>query len=404
MLVTIIGQILALGFAALVGLLLHRIIRLEKTLACVLVGFLAGLSIEYIHFDTGIRASNLKDIVFFIILPVLIFEASWHIKPRMLKRWLMPTLILATVGVVIGTLITALLTYLGQGNPEHFPWIAALLTGALLAATDPIAVISQLKTAGAPSDLTMLFEGESLFNDATVIVLFTIIMGFATHSAGEHDTHYFQLFSLVFLGGIAIGIIAGLISAIVILFVKHPATTNFIMILTAFGSFYFAEHVLHMSGIMAVMMSAIILRTLLSEVETIVAKSVADTWEWLGQAFNSVLFVIMGLVITINMFIDQWLAMIIAIAASLVARAIVVLACAWLAKPFKPSIPQSWQILLFWGGLKGAIAIALVLSLPVELPYWWTIQSMVFGVVVFSLLIQGPINGPLIKRYAKEIE
>jgi CPA1 family monovalent cation:H+ antiporter len=102
----------------------------------------------------------------------------------LLRRWLIPVLVLATLGVLISCFVTAALVYVGVGHPEGFPWTAALLTGAILAATDPIAVISQLRALNAPEDLTALFEGESLFNDASAIVLFTIILSFATMEGG----------------------------------------------------------------------------------------------------------------------------------------------------------------------------------------------------------------------------
>ena len=154
---------------------------------------------------------------------------------------------------------------------------------------------------------------------------------------------------------------------------------------------------------MAVMMAAIVTKFSLKEVEHDIAHGIIETWEWLGLFLNNLLFVVMGLVTTIAMFEDQWLAMLIGIVATFIARVITVLGISrisgWLGKP----IPSGWQILLVWGGLRGAIAIALVLSLPTTLPYWWTIQSMVFGVVAFSLLVQGTTNAKLVRKYGQDI-
>jgi CPA1 family monovalent cation:H+ antiporter len=399
-LVSVTGQILALSGLAIIGLLINRAIKLELTLACLLTGFLAGVALGTVKFDTGIRAHNLQELVFFIILPVLIFEAAWHLKPHLLQRWLGPVLILATLGVLISCFITAGLVFLGVGHPQGFPWLAALLTGAILAATDPIAVIAQLRSQNAPENLTTLFEGESLFNDASAVVLFAIVLSFATETGGSQESSYLQFFATVFFGGMFTGLLIGLVSTAVVLVIGKPASTAFVLVFTAFGSFYIAEHLLHVSGIMAVMASAVIIRFFLSEVEATVAEGVGFTWDWLGLFFNSVLFVIMGLVITVDMFQERWLAMLIAIAAALVARGIAVVICGFLTRPLANTIPMGWQILLTWGGLRGAIAIALVLSLPVELPYWWTVQSMVFGVVLFSLLVQGTTNKALIKRFS----
>ncbi len=160
---TIVGQILALSGLTIIGLLVNRSLKLELTLACALVGFVTGLSLEYMSFDTGIRGYNLQEIVFFVILPVLIFEAAWNLKLHLLSRWIIHILVLAIAGVLISCVITAGLIYIGIGHSQGFPWIAALLTGAILAATDPVAVISQLHTNNAPEDLTTLFEGESHF-------------------------------------------------------------------------------------------------------------------------------------------------------------------------------------------------------------------------------------------------
>ncbi len=401
MIIESMTQILALGGLTLVGLLINKILRIELTLACLAVGFCAGLGLDFIDFDTGIRAHNLREIVFFIILPVLIFEAAWHLKPAILKTWLLPILLLATAGVLISAFVTAGLVYLGIGHAEGFPWIAALLTGAILAATDPIAVMSQLRSSNAPEDLTTLFEGESLFNDASAIVLFMIIVAIATGSENSEGS-YTQYFAMVFVGGIVVGVVSGLITSALTLFLASPITSRFVLVFSAFTSFYLAEHVFHVSGIMAVVMAAIVTKYSLKEVEDHIAHGVSETWEWLGLFLNNLLFVVMGLVTTIAMFQEQWLAMLIGIAATLIARVITVVGVSklsgWMGKP----IPGGWQILLVWGGLRGAIAIALALSLPTSLPYWWTIQSMVFGVVTFSLLIQGTTNGRLVRKYGQD--
>ncbi len=398
MVITTTGQILILSGLTIVGLLVNRFLKLDLTLACTLVGFLTGLSLSYIDFDTGIRAHNLKDIVFFIILPVLIFEAAWHLKISLLKRWIIPILVLAIVGVFISCVVTAALLYFGIGHSEGFPWIAALLTGAILAATDPVAVISQLHANKASDDLTTLFEGESLFNDATGIVLFMVVIGFATQTWGEGE-NYVTYFALVFFGGLVLGLVVGLVVAMITALIANSTASKFILVFTAFASFYIAEHIFHVSGILAVTIAALTTRYTLSEAGASLIEGVASTWAWLGLFFNNLLFVIMGLVITVSMFTEQWLAILIAIAASLIARTVAVVFCSLCTKPLANNISTGWQILLVWGGLRGAIAIALVLSLPTSLPYWWTIQSAVFGVVIFSMLVQGTTNSAFIKKY-----
>ena len=307
MVTEIVGQILILGGLTIAGLLLNRFLRLELTLACLLVGFSAGLCLPFFDFDTGIRAFNLQEIVFFVILPVLIFESAWHLNPALLKAWVVPVLLLATVGVLIGAFVTAGLVFFGIGHPQGFPWIAALLTGAILSATDPIAVMSQLRASNAPEDLAALFEGESLFNDASGVVLFTIVVAIATQMGDSNESSYLGFFAMVFAGGIVFGLVSGLLAAGIALLIGSSVASRFILVFSAFASFYVAEHVLHVSGIMAVMMTALTTKILLKDVENTVGQGIADTWEWLGLFLNSLLFVLMGLVITLEMFQeDGW--------------------------------------------------------------------------------------------------
>lgn len=399
MVVTVTGQILALAGLVLLAALLQRTTRLELTLACVATGFLAGLAIPYVGFDTGIRAYNLQDIVFFIILPVLVFEAAWHIRPALLRRWLPPVLLLATAGVLVSCFVCAAIVYFGIAHPQGFPWSAALLTGAILAATDPIAVINQLRAQKAAPALTTIFEGESLFNDASAVVLFALFLSLALDGGSTTLAGQLAQFAIVFFGGIVFGILAGALLAGIARFLARPATTPIVLLFAAFGSFYVAEHLLHVSGIMAVMFAALVMRWRLAQGEGTLDARVSHLWEWLAELFTAILFVVMGLTITVGMFTSQWLAMLIAIGAALVARACAVGLCGLAVYPLKSRLPMGWQVLLVWGGLRGAIAVALVLALPVQLEYWYTVQSMVFGVVLFSLLVQGTTNAGLVRRY-----
>lgn len=404
MVVTLTGQILVLASIAVAGMLLHRLTRLDLTLSSLLCGFLTALSLNYVHYDTGLNAYNLKDLVFFVILPVLIFEAAWNIKPALLRRWLPPILLLATVGILISTGVTAAVLYWGIGHVNGFPWIAALLAGGILAATDPVAVVSQLRENNAPEDLATLFEGESLFNDASAVVLFSLLLGMATHTDGVDALGAAGLFGMVFFGGIAVGVVCGLLAAPLMRQLGKVSAGPLVILLTAFGSFYIAEHLLHVSGILAVMVAALMVRTEVNRDEPEEVRDIDMTWEWLGTFFNSLLFVMMGMVITLDMFVEQWLAMLIAIAAALLGRAASVVSCSLATQAMPQSIGLGWQLLLFWGGLRGAIAVALVLALPVELDYWYTVQSMVFGVVLFSLLVQGTSNSLLISRFGSPSE
>ena len=385
------------GFA-LLGLVLARALKLDVSLTCIAAGIAAGFSLPYLMFDTGVRAHNLQDLVFYIILPVLIFEGAWYLDPKILRKWLLPTLVLAIPGVLIATLASGALIYFGIDHPRGFPWAAAFLTGSIIAATDPAAVISRLRTSGAPEDLSTLMESEALFNDATSVVLFSLLLALALGQEMGGGASMSLEFTRVFIGGIALGLMFAVLLAAVIRVVREPAAASMALVITALGSFFVAEHQFDVSGIMAVTFTALLGRHLLRNQGEEMMRATLGTMQWLGVLLNSVLFTLMGLVITWNMFTERWLAMLIALGAALLARYAAVrlsaLACRFMGHP----VPGGWQLVLSWGGIRGSVAIALVLALPEELPYWWTIQSMVFAVVLFGLLAQATSLRPLLGR------
>ena len=391
-------SIFIISSVGVIATLLAKFIRLPLALILVACGFVFSLFIVDLGIDTGIRAHNFQDLIFFVFLPVLIFEAAYNIDRQQLLQYLGPILILAVIGLIISTLITAVSIYYAIGY--GFPFITALLAGVMLSATDPVAVVDQLKRLAAPKDLAVLIEGESLFNDATAIVLFSILLALALNPAEAITPGAVILqFAKVFFGGVACGAISGFIAVVIVRLVDNYLVTVFVSLLTAYVSFYIAEHLLHVSGVMSVLIAALLMAGFKQKMAADAADRVEHTWEFLAFIFNVLIFVVMGIVITLDMFTERWLAMIIAIIAVLAARLIsVYLSAALSGTVLRKPIEKTHKPVLVWGGLRGAIAIALVLSLPIELEFWWTVQSMVFGVVLFTLAVQSPTNGWLLKK------
>jgi CPA1 family monovalent cation:H+ antiporter len=394
----IVERLLFLVCFSILGLLIGRLLRTDNSIGCLLSGAIAGALLPTLGFDTGVRAHNLKDLVFLVILPVLIFEAAWHLKPKLLKRWLLPILILAVPGVLLSTALTAALLYFGMDHPQGFPWPAALLAGTILAATDPAAVTARLRQLDAPEGLTTIVEGESLFNDASAVLLFGVILLFAIGENPAQNSSLALEFATVFIGGSLLGVLFGLITAIAILALASIPGSSVVLLFSALASFFVAEEIIGVSGIMAVTFAALSTRQLLHEQRHQLMTGATDSLEWLSLLLQAILFTLMGLVITWSMFEQMWLAMLLAIMVSLVARFANVYSCNTLSGLLGRSIDRRWSLLMSWGGLRGAIAIALVLALPESLPYWWTIQSMVFAVVIFSLLVQGTSIGQLLNK------
>ncbi|MBY5991474.1 cation:proton antiporter [Ferrimonas balearica] len=401
---TLLGQVLAFVAMVMAGALLNRITGLEITLSCLASGVGAGLLITTFGWDIGLRAEFVQDQVFYLFLPILIFQAAWCLSPSMLKLWAGRALFLATVGVILTGAVCALVIWWAVGHPTGFPLMMAALTGAILSATDPVAVVATLSRLHAPKDLATLFEAESLLNDATAVVLFTLVMGLAQNPMADPSILAIAgRFALVFVGGVLVGVVLGLVGQGIIRYLAREDLGMIALLLLAFGSFFIAEHLFHVSGIMASAAAALVCRAGLARAESAAIPKLSDGLEWFGLLFNLLIFCLMGLVITFDMFLERYWAMAIAIVAAIVGRFAGVYFCQGALRLAGRPLPRGWPLLLGWGGLRGAIAVALVLSLPVALPGWWTVQSMVFAVVLFSLLVQGTTFAPLLRRHLDSI-
>jgi CPA1 family monovalent cation:H+ antiporter len=281
--------------------------------------------------------------------------------------------------------------YYGIGHPSGFPWLAALIAGAVLSATDPVAVLALFKRVGAPDRLQTIIDGESLFNDATAIVLFTLLVALAT---GERETaglfEGISAFLTIFFGGALAGAAVGSVARLLRPLVTQPIARGVLSLASAYGAFLLAES-LHVSGVIAAMLCGLIL----GHAERHAAAS-ADLgelhtlWQYKAWLANALLFLISGISFQLAMFTDQWLAMLTGIIAVMLARAVSVFAFIPLVDrlPGADPMPDAWRPVVWWGGVRGAVTLALALSLPITLDYWWTIQSVAYGVVLWTMLIQ----------------
>ena len=369
----------------------------------VITGFAASEFLVLSGIDTGIRADSFHDLIFFVFLPVLVFESAYSINARLLLKNLLPILFLAIPLMLLSTVISAALIYLGIGHPTGFPWIAALLTGALLSATDPVAVVALLRQMGVSERLALLMEGESLFNDAIAIVIFGVFLAMAT-GTGDSMTvsaasmHFLQ----VFFGGLLVGAVTGLLFIGLSKLLRESVVKALATVISAYLSFIIAESMFHVSGVMAVLVTGLLLGY---QGQPATADSspgfVEQLWEFNSYVANALVFLLMGVTITIGMFEERWLAMLIGVGGVLVARALGIFTFVPLLNRVTPveSIHRPYQVVMFWGGLRGAVTLALALSLPTTLEYWWTIQSIAFGVVLFTLFIQASSTAPLLRHY-----
>jgi CPA1 family monovalent cation:H+ antiporter len=332
-----------------------------------------------------------------------VFESAYSINARLLLKNLLPILFLAIPLMLLSTVISAVLIYLGIGHPSGFPWIAALLTGALLSATDPVAVVALLRQMGVSERLALLMEGESLFNDATAIVIFGVFLAMATGVEGPMTMSAASMhFLVVFFGGLLVGTVTGLLFIGLSKLLREPVVKALATVISAYLSFIVAESMFHVSGVMAVLVTGLLLGFQSQPAASDSSPGfVQQLWEFNSYVANTLVFLLMGVTITLGMFEERWLAILIGIGGVLVARALGIFTCVPLLNRITPIEPikRPYQVVMFWGGLRGAVTLALALSLPTTLEYWWTIQSIAFGVVLFTLFVQATSTGPLLRHY-----
>ena len=372
-----------LGALLLADALAPRI-RLPLPTVQILLGLLAGFGVSTLELESGLRWQHFHDLAIYVLLPLLVFSAAIHIDHRELRRCLTLVLTLAIVMVAVTALGVAAAVYIGIDHPRGFPIEAALLTGVLLAATDPGAVTSQ--STGSRADV--ILEGESLFNDGTTVALFAVLVTIALTGSSVSDApaqllvDVGQVFAMEFLGGLALGLLVGVLARWPLRRARRTDHLRWWLLLIAFG-LYHAALALHVSGIISILVAGLLIAPVAPRDNLI---RTAD------KTANGALFLLAGFTVTLSMFTERWLAMIIGIAAVLLVRyaaTIGVLSLASTAMRPRMSFGERSKVALF--GLRGAITLALVLSLPTDLPYWWTIQSIVYGVVLFDFVVLAPI-------------
>ena len=395
-----LGLVLLLSIAALVAVVSRRI-RVPYTVALVLVGLILSFFPNPFIIDVS------GDLILAILVPPLLFEATLQIKWGKLRKDIVPILLLAVVGTLVSTIIVGeIITWV-----LDVPLLAAFAFGALISATDPVAVISFFRSLGVSKRLGMLMEGESLLNDGVAIVLFSMAVAFASAGINPADQGLSILgdglieFFRVALGGLTVGFVLGYVVSYGIL--KNvddhliETTTTFAL---ALGAYVIAES-FHVSGILAVVAAGLMVGNIgMQNTSPTTRLTLENFWEFLAFVANSLVFLIIGLEIEITRLWPGIVPIIVAVLAVLLSRAIVVYGISALysrSASLPQKIPTPYRHVMFWGGLRGAISLALALTLTGEvfgIAVAQEMQVMTFGVVLFTLLVQGTTIETLIRR------
>ncbi len=382
-----------------VSAILLKKLRFPYTIGLVIIGMILGLAADHLAILAPVAHVSLSyGLVMFVLLPLLIFEAAINIKFPALVRELLPVMMLAVVGVVLSTLVVGFV--IGELTPVSLA--TAFLFGALISATDPVAVIALFKEVHAPERLSMLMDAESLFNDATAIVMFGIVFSIVqtgTGMTGGTLVSAILEFFQVFFGGILVGLVLGIITLGLLWLARgipfvHIALTTIL----ALSSFIIADHIFSVSGVMSTISAGIIIRShgRKAMADYITLRYLDPYWEFMAFVANSFIFLLLGLsedflITDAGYLLGHYPVLVVGIAAVLLARFLVV----YLLLPLTNRIPIGEKIdgksmaVMFWGGLRGVVPIALMLSLPPSMPGRAFIVEMTLVVVLFSLLVQG---------------
>jgi CPA1 family monovalent cation:H+ antiporter len=388
--------------AAVVAMVVRRL-RLPYTIALVLAGLLLGLlrpegpewePFFSIHLD--------PEVLFAIFLPALLYEASLHIDlSELADNWKTITL-LAVPGVLLGAGVCGVVTWLGLSSAEPLPLIAALMFGALICATDPIAVIAMLGELGVSKRLRVLLEGESLFNDGTAVVVFgavAALAGVTHHGSDQIDAIWIaRLFlwevGLGFLIGLAIGVIHfWLTSRIDDHLIETTLTT-----IAAFGTFLVA-HWLHASGVIAVVTAGLIAGNYGKRhgMSPSTRVSLMSFWEYVTFVANSIVFLLIGMEIDLERLWGHAGVIALAWLATVLGRAVTMAIAMPILSRSKERLPLKWSAVIWWGGLHGALSMVLAMSLPTTYEHRALLIDLAFGTVLLSIMIQGLTVGPLVR-------
>jgi CPA1 family monovalent cation:H+ antiporter len=368
--------------------MLMRRLRLPYTVGLVL----AGMGLYFLRIYIKWHLS--KELIFSVFLPPLVFEAALFIGWREFKKDLPVVGLLATAGVLLAAAVTSA----GMHYALSWDWTSAIVFGVLIAATDPVSVIATFKEAGVHGRLRLLIEAESLLNDGTAAVLFVAVLGVRAGGAQDLLTAAGTLL-LTIVGGGVVGAVVGF--GLMFLAGRTP---DYLVELTfttlaAYGSFFIADH-FHFSGVLAALTAGLVAGNYRSSaaISDSGRHALAPFWEYVAFIANSLIFLLIGAQEAQQHFSGLWLPVLVGIVLVTCGRAVAIYSlCAAFARS-RLRIQSKDQHILFWGGLRGALALALALALPEDLPHHDAIVTITFAVVAFSIFIQGLTITPLLRR------
>lgn len=371
-----------------------RYVHIPYTVALVLT----GLSLALLPHVPQLQLT--PGIILTVFLPVLLFYGAYNLDLAELRANLLAVTLLAVPGVLVTAGLVGAALHLATG----LPWAEALIFGVIVGATDPVAVLAIFGEIGAPRRLNTIVTGESLFNDGTALVFLTTLLGVV--AAGTIDVGAtIEQFVIDVVGGLALGAAVGIVGSTVLQRIDDALLETTLTLIMAYGAYLLAAQ-FHASGPLATVAAGLLLGRRGADVMSPTTRLQARaTWEFLDFLANSLLFLLMGLalrqigaVAVARLGLGVWWSLLVAILAVVVARVVVAWAVGIVLAHARHPLPRGWRRALSWAGLRGAVSFAAALSLPMSLPARDLLLALTFGVVLFTILVQGLTMRPLMER------
>ena len=383
-----------LGIAVLVGVGARRL-GVPLTVVLTAAGLTASLVLGPLDAVEALRGEAFHEVVVFVFLPGLVFAAALGLSVRSVLRNIVPVVALATVAFAVSAVLVGLAVSAVMGIPAT----AALVFGALISATDPVAVVAIFHQLGVPQRLLTLVEGESLLNDGVAIVLFEVVLAAALGQQVSVASGAVSM-AVVFLGGAVVGLGTGFLAAMALPWMDRLAA-GALTVSVAYGSFILSEHVLGLSGVVATAAAGLVLGGFAPSRASAEVRELWDQlWESIDYIANALLFLLMGLVLQPRALVENAGAILLAVLAVLVARLLAVVPVITVLERVGriPRVGRRNEAVLIWGGLRGGVALALALALPESLPQRDVFVAMTAGVVLATLLLNATTIGTLVRR------
>jgi len=393
--IALVGGILGLLVLCVLARAVAKRIGVHDAVVLVAIGAIVGALADRLPLLAPIgNLTVTPGVVFFVLLPTMVFQSAFSLDARALRENLAPTLTLAIPGLLLSTVVIGgIVHWAGPLLGLRLPWTEALLLGSILSATEPVGIVSMFSKLGAPKRLTVLVEGESLFNDATAIALSRVLLGvMAAGAMGDAFLSGAVDLVVVFFGGLALGWVMALVAGLVIGAVHgDPLMEITVTTILAFLAFYLGEHTFGMSGVMAVVAAGIVIGGWgRAKISPSVADYLTSYWDYLAGLANWLIFLLVGLTVDVGALVDvlpivAWVAFAMFLSRGLAIYTLLPLAA---RLPGAEPIDRGYQTVIFWGGVRGGVALAIALSLPESVPSRELLITLTTGAVLISLAAQ----------------